>query len=169
MALPKKLKNFNLFNDGASYMGIASEVVLPKLTRKMEEYRAAGMTGPVMVDFGNEKLTLEFTTGGIVADALKQYGSDKHNGVQLRFAGAYQDDDTGEVIAAEVVVRGRFSEIDMGAAKMGGDTAHKYSAVCSYCKLTIAGADAIELDFMGAVENVGGADKTASIRASIGL
>ena len=30
MALPKKLKNFNLFNDGASYMGIASEVVLPR-------------------------------------------------------------------------------------------------------------------------------------------
>ncbi|WP_181015454.1 phage major tail tube protein, partial [Pseudomonas amygdali] len=36
-----------------------------------------------------------------------QYGATRHNAVQLRFAGAYQRDDTAEVDAVAVVVRGR--------------------------------------------------------------
>lgn len=44
MSLPSKLKNLNLFNDGASYLGQVVEVKLPTLTRKMEEFRAGGST-----------------------------------------------------------------------------------------------------------------------------
>ncbi|MCF5956493.1 phage major tail tube protein, partial [Xanthomonas perforans] len=36
MALPKKLKALNLFNDGESYLGQVVEVKLPTLSRKME-------------------------------------------------------------------------------------------------------------------------------------
>jgi len=45
MGLPRKLKNFNLFQNGVSFMGMVPEVTLPKLSRKMEEYRAGGMSG----------------------------------------------------------------------------------------------------------------------------
>ncbi|HYG06274.1 MAG TPA: phage major tail tube protein, partial [Stenotrophomonas sp.] len=55
MALPKKLKFFNVFGDGISWLGQAIEVKLPVLSRKMEEYRAGGMNGPIDLDFGNEK------------------------------------------------------------------------------------------------------------------
>src|SRR4051812_309366 len=127
MGMPRKLKNFNLFNDGESYMGLVPELTLPKLSRKMEEYRGGGMTGPVNVDFGNEAITLEWTAGGLIVNALKQYGNRSHNGVQLRFAGAYQNDDTGEVSAVEIVVRGRHKELDMGNAKVGDDTQHKFN------------------------------------------
>ena len=40
MSLPKKLKNFVLFNDGNAYLGEVPEVTLPKLVTKMEDYRA---------------------------------------------------------------------------------------------------------------------------------
>ena len=70
MGLPRKLKNFNLFQNGVSFMGMVPEVTLPKLSRKMEEYRAGGMTGPVSVDFGNEALSLEWSAGGLIAEAL---------------------------------------------------------------------------------------------------
>ena len=50
MALPKKLKHLNLFNDGNSYLGIAKAVTLPVLGRKLEAYRGGGMDGPVKVD-----------------------------------------------------------------------------------------------------------------------
>ena len=36
MALPRKLKYLNMFNDGLSYMGVVESVTLPKLTRKRE-------------------------------------------------------------------------------------------------------------------------------------
>ena len=52
MALPHKLKNMMLFNDGGSYRGKAKTVTLPALGRKMEAYRAAGMNGPVKADLG---------------------------------------------------------------------------------------------------------------------
>ena len=45
MALPRKLKYLNLFNDGLSYMGVVQSVTLPKLTRKLENYRGGGMNG----------------------------------------------------------------------------------------------------------------------------
>lgn len=168
MGLPHKLKQFNLFQNGVLFVGMVPEVTLPKLSRKMEEYRAGGMSGPVSVDFGNEALSLEWTAGGLIGEALKQYGAHAHGAVMLRFAGAYQSDEDGSVAAVEVVVRGRYKEIDMGAAKMADDTSHKYTMACSYYKLMIDGVTVIELDFMSGIENVGGVDANAAIRKAIG-
>ena len=116
MSLPAKLKAMNLFNEGRSYLGQVDEVVLPKLTAKMEEWRGAGMDAPVDIDLGMEKLSMEWTAGGWLPDALKQFGSLNVSGVGLRFTGAIQSDDNEQVKAVEVVVRGRHSEIDPGAS-----------------------------------------------------
>ena len=55
MSLPAKLKNFNLFNDGQNYIGQVAEVVPPKLTAKMEEWRGGGMDIPVDIDLGSKR------------------------------------------------------------------------------------------------------------------
>ncbi|HCF4877716.1 TPA: phage major tail tube protein, partial [Pseudomonas aeruginosa] len=47
MAMPRKLKNMNLFNDGGSYQGVVKSCTLPPLARKMEAFRGGGMNGPV--------------------------------------------------------------------------------------------------------------------------
>ncbi|MBI6358056.1 phage major tail tube protein, partial [Proteus mirabilis] len=52
MALPRKLKNFNLFMNGVNYVGVAEELTLPKITRKLEAYRGGGMNGSVQIDMG---------------------------------------------------------------------------------------------------------------------
>ena len=39
MALPRKLKHLNLFNDGNNWQGIIESLTLPKFTRKFEKYR----------------------------------------------------------------------------------------------------------------------------------
>ncbi|MFJ2986594.1 phage major tail tube protein [Collimonas sp. NPDC087041] len=169
MGMSKKLKDFNLFDSGNSYRGEVEEITLPKLSRKMEEYRAAGMTGPVSVDLGNEAITLEWTAGGLLLDALLQYGARSHNATQLRFAGGYESDDDGTVSAVEIVVRGRHKEIDMGNAKNGDDTKQKYTTTCSYYKLTIDNKPIYEFDFINGVEKIGGKDTNASIRRAIGL
>ena len=65
MALPRKLKYLNMFNDGLSYMGVVESVTLPKLTRKLEKYRGGGMPGSVSIDLGldDDALSLEWTLG----------------------------------------------------------------------------------------------------------
>lgn len=168
MALPKKLKNFALFNDGESYVGQVNEVKLPTLTRKMEEYRGGGMNGPVKIDFGQELIELEWKCGGLMRSALNQYGITSVSGVQLRWAGAYQADDTGEVVAVEAVVRGRHTEIDAGTAKAGDDTEFAVKTAASYYKLTLNGATVIEIDLPGMVEIVNGTDRLAEQRSAIG-
>ena len=52
MAMPRKLKLMNVFLNGYSYQGVAKSVTLPKLTRKLENYRGAGMNGSAPVDLG---------------------------------------------------------------------------------------------------------------------
>ena len=47
MAMPRKLKYLNTFLDGGSYLGVIESVTLPKLTRKLENYRGGGMSGSV--------------------------------------------------------------------------------------------------------------------------
>lgn len=171
MALPRKLKHMNLFNEGASYMGVASSVTLPKLSRKLEPWRGAGMDGPAKVDLGmgDDGVQLEFALGGIDLEVLKQFGAVSASGIGLRFAGSYQQDDTGETIAVEVVVRGRHEEIDMGEAKPGEDTEHKIVTACTYYKLTVDGQEIIEIDTLGMVYKVDGKDMLEAHRKNIGL
>ncbi|WP_439668381.1 phage major tail tube protein [Cupriavidus necator] len=169
MAMPRKLKNFNVFADGVSHVGECEEITLPKLTRKLEEYRAGGMNGPIDLDFGNEKLELETTYGSIMREILKQYGVTRASAAMVRFAGAYQRDDTGDMDAVEVVVRGRHTEIDFGTGKVGDSSQFKVKSSLAYYKLTINGEVWVEIDHENFIEVVFGVDRLAEQRRAMGL
>ncbi|BCA60232.1 phage major tail tube protein [Sphingomonas sp. HMP6] len=169
MALPFKLKQMMLFNDGLAYVGDVTSVTLPKLVRKLDEYRSGGMNRPAKIDMGGEALEMEFVCGGPMRDVFRQYGTPGMGGVQLRFAGSYQDDDSGEVAAIEVVVRGRHEEIDMGEAKPGEGTDFKVKSSLIYYKLTWNGVTEVEIDVLGMIEMVGGIDRMAEIRGALGI
>lgn len=169
MSLPKKLKKFNLFNDGHSYLGEIDEIVLPKLTAKMEEWRAGGMDIPVDVDFGMEKLTMESTVGGYMKQVFQQFGLLKVDGVLLRFAGGLQAEDSDQVVPCEVIVRGRHSEIDPGTAKAGEDTSVKFTSSLSYYKLILDGEVLVEIDALNMVKKINGEDRMEPFRRALGI
>ncbi|PAJ87923.1 phage major tail tube protein [Burkholderia ubonensis] len=169
MALPSKLKGFNLFHNGENFVGKVTEITLPKLTRKMEDFQGGGMSGPIKVDFGNEGIQMEWTAGGFMKSVLQQYAITQHDGVLLRFAGGYQAEDSTSVDAIEIVIKGRHSEIDPGSAKAKEDTAFKVTTVASYYKLSINGEDIIEIDFVNMIERINGTDLLAALRTAIGL
>ncbi|MDT3735551.1 MAG: phage major tail tube protein [Denitratisoma sp.] len=169
MGLPSVLKNFNVFNDGVSYMGVAEEVKLPKLGRKMDDFRGGGMNGPVEIDLGQEKLEMEIVCGGIMQQVFEQYGACKADGIMLRFAGAYQRDDTCAVQAVEIIVRGRHKEIDMGDAKGGDKGKFTVKSTLTYYKLLIDNDEVIEIDLLNMVEKVNGKDMLEEQRKAIGL
>ncbi|KML20258.1 MULTISPECIES: phage major tail tube protein [Burkholderia] len=169
MALPSKLKNFIVFEDGISYVGEVQEIQLPKLTRKMEAYRGGGMNGEVDIDLGMEKLELGLTMGGFMKAMFKTWGTSKIDGVTARFAGSYQRDDTEEVDAAEVYVRGRYKEIDPGKAKAGDNADQTGTMSLAYYRLVVNGETLIEIDFPNFIEMVGGVDRLAQQRRALGL
>ncbi|BEB01429.1 TPA: phage major tail tube protein [Escherichia coli] len=158
MALPRKLKHLNLFNDGNNWQGIVESLTLPKFTRKYEKYRGGGMPGAVDVDLGLDDgaLDTEFSIGGTELLLFKQMGKATVDGIQLRFTGSIQRDDTGEVQAVELVVRGRHKEVDSGEWKTGESNTTKVTSTNSYAKLTINGEVLYEVDLINMVEIVDG-------------
>lgn len=170
MALPKKLKMCNLFNDGNSYLGQTGEVTIPKLVRKFENWRGGGMNGNVKIDLGLGDDISEFTwkLGGIDSQILEQFGAVTVAANMLRFAGSYQRDDTGETEAVEIIVRGRHEEIDFGNQKVGDDTETTIKTQWSYYKLSINGVVKIEIDIPNMIERVNGVDLLEKHRANIG-
>ncbi|WP_341743105.1 phage major tail tube protein [Azonexus hydrophilus] len=167
--LPNNLKQFNLYADGESLMGVAEEITLPKLARKMEEYEGAGMAGPIDIDMGAEKMELDWTCAGLVFSAIKQFGAAKADAIMLRFAGAYQREDTGDTHAVEIVVRGRHAEIDMGNAKVKEKTVTKIKTSLTYYKLMVDGEVLIEYDALGMIFVVNGKDLLEEQRKAVGL
>ena len=172
MAMPRKLKLMNVFLNGYSYQGVAKSVTLPKLTRKLENYRGAGMNGSAPVDLGldDDALSMEWSLGGFPDSVIWElYAATGVDAVPIRFAGSYQRDDTGEIVAVEVVMRGRHKEIDGGENKQCENTSTKLSTVCTYYRLTIDGSDVIEIDTVNMVEKVNGVDRLEQHRRAIGL
>lgn len=169
MALPRKLKNQNVYQDGINWMGEIPSVSLPKLTRKMDDYRGGGMTGPVKIDYGQEGMELGFTAGGYLKSALIRYGASRPDGVLLRFAGAYQGGAGGDVLAVEVIVRGRYSEIDRGDSKPGDDSEQKFTMPLSFYAEYANGEEIFYFDFLAGIERVNGVDLNAGVMDAIGL
>ncbi|WP_151710571.1 phage major tail tube protein [Acinetobacter brisouii] len=171
MAIPKKLKLMNLYNEGNSYLGQIGEVTLPKLGRKLENWRGGGLNGNVKVDLGlsDDALELTWKLGGLDPLVLQQFGAQTVGAIGLRFSGSYQRDDTNETTAVELVVRGRHEEIDFGNAKAGDDTETTIKTICSYYKLSIDGETVIEIDIPGIKEVVNGVDLLEKHRQNIGL
>ena len=87
----------------------------------------------------------------------------------LRFAGSFQQDDTGTVSAVEVVVRGRHETIEMGEATPGEDTEHSITTTCSYYKLAVDGEVLVEIDLLNFIEIIDGKDMLAEQRKAIGI
>lgn len=171
MALPKKLKMMNLFNEGNSYQGQVGEVTIPKIARKFEDWRGGGMNGNIKWDAGLADDISEFTwkLGGVDPLVIGQWGAATVAAHGLRFAGSYQRDDTGETSSLEIVIRGRHEEIDFGNQKAGDDTEKTIKTIWSYYKLTIDNIVVVEIDIPNMIEKVNGVDLLEKHRANIGL
>ena len=169
MAMPRVLKNFNVFNDGQTYIGVVEKIKLPDLKRKMEDLRAGGMKGPVKIDMGGDALSVDHEYAGFVSQIFQQWAITKIDGVMLRFAGAAQQDDTGATTAIEVVMRGRHEEINPPEAEAGKKASFKVKSTLTYFKYSENGNTLVEIDLVNMVEIVNGVDRLAEQRKAIGM
>ena len=169
MGLPAKLKNYNLFADGDSWLGETSEVALPKIAKKVEAWRGGGMLAEVDIEMGLDKLEMETKIGGLSVSAMRAFGAVGVAGSALRYVGAYQEDGAGVVSTAELAVRCQHVELDPGNAKVGDNTEWSLKSTLSYLKWTVNGVVEIEIDVLNCVMVIDGVDRMAAIRAAMGL
>ncbi|ESQ89984.1 major tail tube protein [Asticcacaulis sp. AC460] len=169
MSLPKKLKNFNVHGNGESYLGQVAEVTIPKIVRKMEGFRGAGMDSEARIDMGGEPMDFEWKPGGLMVPVLRQIGLPSLTGVQLRFSGAYQDDSSGTWTQAEILVTGRHEEVDMGTAKGGDNNEWSVKTNVAYYRLSVNGVVEIEYGLLPPIFVVGGVDRLKEMREALGI
>lgn len=167
--LPRVLKNFNLFLDGRGFAGLAETVTLPKLERATEEFRGAGMLGPVELDLGLSGLQLEFSLAEFNADVMASWGLDDVAGINARFLGALVAGDGGGTDAIEISARGRWKSMDMGEAKTKDLAKMKVEMPLSYYRFTRNGQVLIEIDLLSGREVVNGHDRSAEVMRAIGV
>ncbi len=169
MGMPRVLKMMDTVIDGIGHIGETKTVKLPNLDRKFEGYRGGGMNRTAKIDVGGgDDLDIEHTYGGPIREVIRQYGLPTLTGVQIRWIGSYQNDDTGAITAVEVVVRGRHEEIDRGDQQPGELGEFKVKTACAYYKEIWNGRTEVEIDILAGVEIVGGVDRMAEHRAAIG-
>jgi len=152
MALPKQLKFFNIFVNGNNYAGTADSITLPKLSRKLESHRGAGMPGAVKIDLGfdDDALDFEFSMVGVSPEITELLGG-SINSCQLRFAGAFQQEDTEDYLKIEISLSGRLKEVDLGELKQGEKNTSKYSVACTYYRLEVNNNVVTEIDLLNMV------------------
>ncbi|MGM0985418.1 MAG: phage major tail tube protein [Pseudomonadota bacterium] len=169
MALPHKLKDFNLFGDGNNWQGQIPSLTLPELARAVEEYRGGGMDGTLELDHGQQLIEFTWQAAGMIAEIWTEYGTPIHDANLLRFTGSYESDETGQVIPVEVTVRGRHKTIGMGEVEAGSNNTIETTTTCSYYKLVVNGETLVEIDIPGNVFVVRGVDRLAQRRAALGI
>lgn len=169
MGMPRTLKDMMMFNEGLDYRGDAKTVTLPTLTRKMEGYRGAGMSGELQMDMGQEAMEAKIVCGGPMRQVLRQWGTPTVDGVYIRFVGNYQADDTADIDNIEVIMRGRFSEIEMGDQEVGEPTEFTATMAVAYYKLVWNGRTEIEEDPLNMISIVDGVDVLAERRSLLGI
>lgn len=165
MGQPRKLKNLNGFIDGESYLGIIAEFEEPKLAIATEDWRGAGMVGPIKVDMGLEAMEASLTMGGHEVRLLRKFGTSQVDGVRLRLVGAYKADDGSRAQAVEIYIGGRFSEIEPGKSKAGDDTEQKFTVPLSYYRRVVDNRTEMEIDMVAGLFLVDGIDRYAEIMA----
>ena len=166
--IPEMLTNCVMFVDGVSFSGDVPSMTLPKLSIKTEEYRGGGMSGPVDLPTGLEKLEAAFTTNGVRREALKFFGLADQTACNLVFRGSFKGQ-KGTVKAVTVTLRGSLKEVDMGDWKPGDKAEIKHAVAVTYYKLEIDGRVMYEIDFANMVQVIDGVDQLAAERSALGL
>ena len=170
MILPETLKGFNLFVEGSGYGGRVLKFTPPKLTRKTEEFRPGGFDAAVEIDVGQEKMTIEeIILAEPSVDILRQYGRLNLDGLSIRLKGSYQAENSDLEKPLEIVMRGKWTEIDFGSFEPEKPGEMKLKGSISYFKWTYNNSTLIEIDAFNAVNIVDGQDRLAQRRANLGI
>ena len=142
--LPKILKDFRVYVNGLDGGANVVEIVLQKLTEKIEDIKLGHFS--VGVVMGIEKLEVELSLLGHDLNMWKSHGAKNNvDGNLITFRG-YQEDNNGSVDEIRIEMRGRFSEIDMGSLKKGDKSSHKIKGSLESYKYVLNGTTYYEIE-----------------------
>ena len=171
MNVPEKLINFRVYNEGADLLGVA-DITLPTLESMTETIKGAGLAGeidsPVLGHYGSQTVELNWRTlykPNVLLAAPKAVTLD------MRGANQVKDSESGSYVVqpVKVVVRGVPKSTELGKLDVGTGSESKNTLEVDYIKVTIDGADVLELDKYNYICKVDGTDYLSEVREALGM
>lgn len=164
------VKDFHLFADGHSYLGLVQDVEPPKIAMKTEEVINGGMIAPAEVPMHLNVLNLGFTMNEYNAGMLSHVANSSADGVLLRLRLAVENCQFNSAQPVEHVMRGTMKEFDGSAAiSVGKKSELKYQWSLSYYKLIVNNVDIFEIDVRTYMFKVRGVDIYAARKLALAL
>ena len=168
--LPKHITHFMVRFDGIGYAGKCEECTLPKLDRKMEEFRGAGMNGIIQLDQGLEAMESDFTLKEYNRQVPAKFGDCAVNAVRATFTAAgMTEENTCDVEQHQFIQHGRIKSLDFGGLKSGESAVLKVTLALSAFQYYIDGIPFIDIDVPHMIERTGGVDRMAKVREALGV
>lgn len=165
MDFPDKLRNFRLNLIGTDFNHTVSEIELPKLTLKTEEWQGSSMDMPIELDMGMEKLEAKFKFDKIDRAQFMAFGLSE----KLRTSGALitgkLGNQSGEVKKVNIVMTGLVKSLEPSSWKIGDKDLTGVSLDISVWRyaLTVGGEPWVLIDAPNGKRMIMGIDANSNI------
>lgn len=166
-----KIRDANVYVDGTSTHGYASEITLPDVEATMSEYKALGMVGTkeLFQGFGKMEATIKWNAP---SEEILKACANPRKSVKLMVRSSREVYENGSVTGEEPVtyyLKVVAKNFNAGSFKAKEDTETETKFGVSYFKMTQNGHEIYELDVDNNIFKLGGEDQLAKYRANLGL
>lgn len=165
-----RLTNANVYLNGASLLGKAEEIDLPKITAKMAEHKALGMAGAIELPSGFEKMESRIKWNSFYADTMKKMAN-PYEAVSIQCRSSLEGYTAGSRVSEAPVVcfmKGQFKEIPLGNFKQHDNVEAESRLAVTYVRLEINGDVIVEFDALANIYKVAGVDVLAKYKINLG-
>lgn len=166
-----KITNANIYVDGESLLGRASEIELPSIKQKMAGHEALGMIGELEFPSGVEKLEGKIKWNSFYSDVIKLI-ADPTKALKIQVRGNLEKhsadglDDEVPVVAYLTI---RSTSLPMGSFKQHDNVDQESDFAAYYAKMEIDGVELFEYDPMSNIYVVNGVDIREKYRSNLGI
>jgi hypothetical protein len=166
-----KIRDANVYVDGTSTHGFASEITLPDVEASMSEYKALGMVGTKELFQGFGKMEAAIKWNAPSEEILKACANPRKS-VALMVRTTREVYENGSVSSEEPVayyLKGISKNFNAGSFKPKDDTETETKFSVSYFKMVQNGNEIYELDVDNNIFKIGGVDQMEKYRENLGL
>ncbi len=165
--MPAIMKDFRVYLNGNDTGANVSEIVLPKLTEKIESIKMGYFTVPTKM--GLEAMETEITMYQHDFDTFIQLGLVNNTTGQIITFRGYQDNGQGRLDSVIVAMRGVFKELDLGSIKKGDMSTHKLSATLNHFSFTLNNKALIVVEPLTNTYILGDVDQLKLVNKALGI
>lgn len=166
-----KLTNANVYVNGNSLLGRASEIEVPNIEFIMAEHEALGMVGKTEFFAGIEKLESTVKWNSFYSDVYRRT-SNPLQAIQMQVRGNLQTFTSAgglqQEVAAVVYMTATPKNIPGGNFKQHENVELETTFNVTYFKLEIGGEVNVELDVLANIFKINGQDILSTYRTNIG-